>query len=135
MADIKTASGEGSQDPTTKKVVGGWDQIRNGQRESRQQRILRESQEKAERVRQGLPAEKQTGFLPGQEPQSEEFSLKKMKEHMRLMTESKKAQMVFKGNSELCMTKLVTLFEDGGKANVISVEEAGFGVYKITFTK
>lgn len=131
MADIRP-TGEGSQDPTTKGLVGGWHKIKEGQRETRQQRILRESHEEHERKVSGKPV-REAGYRPGEEAPSEEFNLRKMKQHLQQMNESKKAQLAFKGTADQVVLKMVTLFEDGNNASIVKVEEAGFGAYKVTW--
>jgi hypothetical protein len=131
MSTIR-ATGDGSADPTTKGVVGGWHKMMEGKGETRQQRILREQREASERKAAGIP-ERPEGYRPGEEPASGEFNLRKMKDHMKKMNESKIAQKVFKGTADQVVLKMVTLFEDGNNADIIKVEEAGFGAYKVTY--
>lgn len=136
---ITPGQGGGSASDATRKAVGGWKSMQTGNKESRQQRILRESREQDERKRSGIP-EKEGGFKPGDDERSGEFDSRRAKEFMNKKLKNTQQQKTFKGNAQLCMAKLALLFcgEDETMAatnlEIIKVEEAGFGVFKITFT-
>jgi hypothetical protein len=128
-------------DTNEHKVHVGWDAIRKGQQMSRQERIIKESEDKAGRIKQGLPAEKQDeNYKPGDEEGSGEANFRKMREHVNKMNKVNVQSKTFKGNAQLCMLKLTVLFcgDDDTAAvsnlEILKVEEAGFGVFKITYT-
>ncbi len=138
--DIKRPSGGIPATEETRKAVGGWHAIQQGKKaETRQQRILRESTEQAERVRKGIP-EKEGGFKPGDDEGSGEFNARRAKEFMSKKLASTQAQKTFKGNAQLCMTKLTLLFsgedeiQPARNLQIIKIEDAGYGVFKITYT-
>lgn len=118
----------------TKKAFRGWDAIKNGkQKEFKQQ------------VPQQQKLNEETNFKPGDENSSNsEFSLKKVKQFLNEKYQQEKTKKVFKGSAEQCMLKLATLFgtvtndnpessKKFEKGKVLLVEEAGLGMYKITY--
>jgi len=142
--DLITPGQGGGASDQTRKVSNGWRAIKDGGRESRQQRILREQQEKVERVKNGLPAEKENGFRPGEEEVSGEFSLRRMREATQKLVKTTMQKREFVGSPDQCIMKLVMLFNgtedaDGRKTTpkstpqILSVDESGFGKYKITY--
>ena len=140
MSDLIQPSGAGSADPTTKKLVGGWQNMQKGKQLTRQERLIKEQEEKAQRIKNGQPLNEEGGYKPGQDESSEQFSMKRAKEFLTKMNEQKRAQKIFKGNAEQCMLKMASLMgslaEDGRKfekGKVMMVEQAGFGQYKLTY--
>lgn len=145
MGDIITPTGSGGSEET-RKAVSGWKAIQQGKRESRQERIIKEQEERAERIKQGLPAEKENGYRPGEDAPSDEFSLRRMKEATKKLVTKQMQTREFKGTPEQCINKLVLLFngiEDPSTGKIrnkpnnlqiVEVVEAGFGVYRIKFT-
>ena len=125
----------------TKKLVGGWNAMKNGNVLSRQERLIKEQEEKAQRIKSGKPAvEQDNNYKPGQDGDSTEFSVKNARKFIQTLTEEKKTQRVFKGSSEQCIMKIGLLLggiqnESGisQKGKILLVEEAGINQYKITY--
>lgn len=145
MADIINPSGEGGSSEA-KRTVGGWKAMQEKKTgnpsapvESRQQRLIRESEEKAYNLKHGIK-QREGGYRPGEDAPNGEFNMKRAKDAIRLLTEAKKTQKVFKGKAELCMTKMSMLFngddEIAAARNlvIVKVEQAGFTDWKITYT-
>lgn len=123
-----------------RKAMNGWKQLQQGKPLSRSERIIKEQEEKAQRIKNGQPLNEEGGYKPGQDASSEQFSMKRAKEFLTKMNEQKRAQKVYKGSAEQCMLKIASLMgslaEDGKqfeKGKVMMVEQAGFGQYKLTY--
>jgi hypothetical protein len=134
MADdiITPGSGAGGSEEA-KRVVGGWNAIKDKNRETRAQRILRESNEKAERVKQGLPAEKDTSFRPGEDEASGEFNMRRAREAAQNMVKKTTAKQTFVGSADMVCLKVVTLCEEKKNVQILGIEEAGFGNYRVSY--
>lgn len=140
MAELIQPTGSGSSDATTKKLVGGWHAMQQGQKLSRNERLIKEQEEKAQSIKSGKPLNEENGYKPGQDEGSDQFSMKKAKQFIQQLTEQKRSQKTFKGSADQCMLKIASLMgslaEDGQKfekGKVLMVEQAGFGQYKLTY--
>lgn len=112
----------------TRKAVSGWKSImanrQGGQKSAPQQKV----QPKQE-------------IITEQEAPNAEFDFKRARQHMQKLNEEKQNQLVFKGNAQQIALKLNLLTEGdadmqvkgGKKVKVISCEEAGVGLYKLTY--
>jgi hypothetical protein len=131
----------------TKKTVGGWRAVQQKQKgsegapvETRQQRLLRESQEAAERVKKGLPAKSDDNYKPGDEENNGEFNMRRAKQFLAESSNVQKVQKKFKSKADLCMLKLSILFcgDDDTQAaknlKIVKVEDKGYGNFEITYT-
>jgi len=135
-----TPSGMGATDET-RKVRSGWEAMQQGQRMSRQERLIKEQQERAQQIKSGKPLNEDQNYKPGQEDQSGEFSMKRARDHMKTLLEQKKVQKQYKGSADQCILKITSLLgglkdEDNiraEKGKILMVEEAGFGLYKVTY--
>jgi hypothetical protein len=141
--EIITPGSGGPASEATRKAVGGWKAMQQGNGLTRQQRILKEQEDRAQRIREGKPAEKtpdEEGYKPGSDDSSGEFNARRAKQFLNEMTKKNTEAKTFKGTPALCCAKLAMLFcgdEDiAPKSNlkIIKVEEAGFGIFKITYT-
>lgn len=84
-----------------------------------------------------------TTYKPGQdEAPSEEFSMRKAKQFLAEQHQQQKSKKVFRGSPEQCMLKIASLMgtlsetdpnQKFEKGQLLLVEEAGFGQYKITY--
>lgn len=135
--DIKTPGTGGEISDATRKAVNGWHAIMEGKKQGKsstqikqEQRILIKENQKPE-----------TQYRPGDEEQNEGFSARKAKAHMQKLFEEKQSQKIFKGNAQQLALKLQILTEGdaernisgGHKVKVISCEEDGLGMYKLTY--
>jgi hypothetical protein len=137
MSTITPQGGEAT--PETRKVVGGWHAIQQGNKESRQQRILREQREKSSAPKT------ENGYRPGDDEPNGEFNMRRLKESAQRMVQQTQAKREFKGSPDQVLAKLEVLFngsEDpetgvkkspAKKPEILSVEQSGFGVYKISY--
>lgn len=142
MDDIIKPTGQGGTE-NTRKLVSGWKDIMAGKTMSRQERIIKEQQEKAQKIKSGVPLTEDTNYKPGQDDApSEPMSLREMRKTINKMNEQKRVQKTFKGSAEQCIIKICSLLgtttpdEPGRKferGKILTVEEAGFGQYKVTY--
>lgn len=119
-----------------RKTMNGWKAIQQGNKQTRQERIIQEQQERSQKIKNGESLnEADNGYKPGQDAGSEQFSTRKAKEFLQKMNEQKRAQKVFKGNADQCILKIATLMgsiqsDDPGrkyeKGKILLVEQAGF---------
>lgn len=144
MSDLITPSGMGASEES-RKVVSGWNAIKNrgnAPTQTRQERLIKEQQERAEMIRKGIdPNKVESGFKPGSDNASGEFSMRDAKKFLNEKYQAQRAQKVFKNTPELCLIKIGYLLgtiqpDDGSKTEsgkILKVEEAGFGQYKVTY--
>jgi len=136
---VPTGSGGSNE---TRKVMSGWKSMQNGNTSTRQDRIIKEQQDRAQKIKNGQSLnEEDTGYRPGQDGASGEFSIKNAKKFIQNMNEQKKTEKVFKGNADQCLLKIGYLTggvkSDTGatvqRGKILLVEEAGISQYKITY--
>jgi hypothetical protein len=141
MTDVVKPSGAGGSE-ASRKLVDGWRKIASGNAPSRNERIIKENQERTS----GKP-QVDNNYKPGDEDTNGEFNARKAKMHMQKLTEQKRSQMVFKGSATQVAMKLNILTEGveadpdtgrkaipgGKKVKVIDCEDIGMGQFKLTY--
>jgi hypothetical protein len=118
----------------------GWQQMMNGNKETRRQRIIREQHERAQAIREGRnPDAEEGGWKPGDDETyyaaGEAPDMRKLMENHKRMQKKNAQKRFFEGTPELVALKMVQLFESAKqmKPEIVSVEESGFNTYKVTY--
>jgi len=117
----------------------GWQEIRNGNKESRRERLLREQTERARAIKRGEDPDSENNWKPGDDDtyyqSGEAPSLRNLRENHKRMQKENAQKRFFEGPSEMVVLKLVQLFENAKKSKpeIVSVEESGFNTYKVTY--
>lgn len=111
----------------------GWKQMIGGNKESRQERIIKEHQQKVETVKSGKPLTEENNYRPGDEDvySEEPPSTRQLKESYKQTIVEKK---MFNGTADQVVMKLSILFEKDAKTQLLGIEESGFNTYKITYS-
>lgn len=113
----------------------GWQNIRSGTKETRKQRILRESQERSAAIREGRNPD-ENNWKPGDDDTyAEPPSMRKLMESHNKLQQKNLNKRSFEGTPELVILKMVSLFENAKsqRPEIVSVEESGFNTYKVIF--
>jgi hypothetical protein len=116
-----------------KSAASGWKAIQAGKTVSRQERIIKEREEKAARIREGKPLTEENNFKPGDdELYNEAPTMKRLMENYKQKAKVEGTKKVFNGPANMVVLKLIDLFEKG-KPTIVGCEESGFNTYKLTY--
>lgn len=109
----------------------GWKQIASGKKETRQERIIKENQERSAAIKSGKNPNEVHGYRPGDEDTySEVPSSRQLKESYKQSAANRK---IFNGTADQVALKLVVLFEKESKVKILKVEQSGYNTFKMTY--
>lgn len=143
--DVITAGGMGASDET-RKVVGGWKAMQESKRTGKPVAKQKVADEKTATI-----TESANPYYKGKAAQHDDgIAAEDLTRHLKrasdkLLTETTVKKKMFKGNAELCMTKLSMLFNgpDGDVTSenakftpkIVNIKESGYGNYTIYWTE
>jgi len=136
MSDAISPTGMGGSDET-RKAVSGWKAMRSGERESRRERIARERREGINQDPDdvaGVSSEARRKAIQ-EAVQYKEQELENPMGHLRKAYQQKRKRDANIRNVKLDSDKTLLLLCEITEKNgeILEVEQAGFGVYKVKY--
>lgn len=117
----------------TRKAVGGWRAMKQGDRPSRRERMAEDRQKQVENIKGSTKNKKLQAIREAQEHAENEVEnpLKHIKEGYKAIRKREASKKRMKLNGKLTLLKLTEITEAGGV--ICEVKEAGFDMYEIIF--